>query len=101
MKCDRALYMIILIQMILKSSFNHLTKFKQIMPDNTDEDKMIERLIIHKNMIGWLITKLQSEGIECKRTTANDPNGDILLINSDDVPRVKQIVRQIQQDYTQ
>lgn len=69
------------------------------MADQTDEDKMIERLIIHKNMIGWLIKKLEAEGIECQRTTGNDSKGDILLINSEDVPRVKEIVLQIQKEY--
>ena len=39
------------------------------MTDQTDEDKMMERLLIHKNMIGWLIKKLKAEGIECQRTT--------------------------------
>lgn len=69
------------------------------MSDMTDEDKMIERLIIHRNMIGWVIEKLQEEGIEAKRTTGNDSSGDILVIDSNDVPRVKEIVRQIQQQY--
>ncbi|GCL43419.1 hypothetical protein [Dolichospermum planctonicum] len=68
------------------------------MADQTDEDKMIERLTIHKNMIGWLIEKLQQEGIECQRTTGNDSKGDILCINPEDVPRVKEIVRQIKKD---
>lgn len=69
------------------------------MSDFTDEDKKIERLIIHKNLIGWLIKKLKAEGIKCERTTGDDPDGDILLLNSDDVPRVKEIVRQIQKQY--
>lgn len=69
------------------------------MTDQTDEDKMMERLVIHKNMIGWLIKKLQAEGIKCQRTTGNDPNGDILLINPEDEPRVKNIIRKIQQEY--
>lgn len=69
------------------------------MAELTDEEKMMERLTIHKNLIGWLIKKLEEEKIQCKRTTGNDPNGDILLINPDDVPRVKEIVRQIQKQY--
>jgi hypothetical protein len=69
------------------------------MADLTDEDKMIERLIIHKNMIGWLIKKLQAEGIECQRTTGNDPNGDILLIHPEDEPIVQEMIRKIQQEY--
>ncbi|MEA5617578.1 hypothetical protein VB711_06960 [Cronbergia sp. UHCC 0137] len=71
------------------------------MTDQTDEDKMMERLLIHKNMIGWLIEKLKAEGIECQRTTGNDPNGDILLINPEDEPRVKNMIRKIQQEYNQ
>lgn len=69
------------------------------MAELTDEDKKMERLTIHKNLIGWLIKKLKGEGIECKRTIGDDPDGDILLLNSEDVPRVKEIVRQIQQQY--
>lgn len=69
------------------------------MAELTDEERMMERLTIHKNLIGWLIKKLKEEKIQCKRTTGNDSNGDILLINPDDVPRVKEIVRQIQKQY--
>jgi hypothetical protein len=48
------------------------------MTERTDEDKIIERLTIHKNLIGWLIKQLEAEGISCKRTTGNDKNGDIM-----------------------
>ncbi|WP_342597911.1 hypothetical protein VKI21_12725 [Cyanobacterium aponinum UTEX 3222] len=65
----------------------------------TDEDKMIERLTIHKNLIGWIIEELEAEGIEARRTTGNDSSGDVLIVNSEDVPRVKEIVRQIQKEY--
>lgn len=65
----------------------------------TDEDKMIERLTIHKNLIGWVIKKLQEEGIKAERTTGNDSSGDILVVDSNDVAKVKSIVRQIQQKY--
>jgi hypothetical protein len=69
------------------------------MTDLTDEDKMMERLLIHKNMIGWLIKELQAEGIKCQRTTGNDPNGDILLINPEDESKVQEIIRKIQHKY--
>jgi hypothetical protein len=62
----------------------------------TDEDRMIYHLTVHKTMISWLINKLQAEGIQAQRTTGNDPNGDILLINPDDIPRVQQLIREIQ-----
>jgi len=33
------------------------------MTDQTDEDKMMERLVIHKNMIGWLYSKRLEAGL--------------------------------------
>ncbi|MCF4968677.1 hypothetical protein [Nostoc sp. CMAA1605] len=65
----------------------------------TDEDKMIYKLTVHKKFIGWVIEKLKEEGIAAKRTTGNDPNGDILIINPEDAPLVKEIVRKIQNKY--
>lgn len=66
------------------------------MPDRdypTDEDRMIEVYRTHRDFIGWVIDRLRDEGIEARRTTSNDPNGDILIVNESDVPRVKEIVR--------
>lgn len=73
-------------------------KFSGIMDETflTDEDRMIYRLTVHRNMITWLITRLADEGIQASRTTGNDPHGDILLLEPDDVPRVQQIIRTIQ-----
>ncbi len=65
----------------------------------TDEDRMMHQLLVHKNFIGWVIDKLEEEGIPCSRTTGNDRKGDILIINESDVPRVKKIIRQIQNKY--
>ncbi|MBD2778963.1 hypothetical protein [Iningainema tapete] len=65
----------------------------------TDEDKMIYKLIVHRNFIGWVIDKLKEEGIFAERTTGNNRNGDILIIKPEDAPRVQEIVRQIQNKY--
>ncbi|MEG4283578.1 hypothetical protein QUB68_10660 [Microcoleus sp. A006_D1] len=59
----------------------------------TDEDELIARLEVHRDMIGWLIMELSKEGIQAKRTTGNNPKGDILIVNQQDVPRVKQLLR--------
>lgn len=59
----------------------------------TDEDELIARLEVHRDMIGWLIMELSKEGIQAKRTTGNNPKGDIFIVNQQDVPRVKQILR--------
>jgi len=59
----------------------------------TDEDEQIARLEVHRDMIGWVIIELGKEGIQAKRTTGNNPKGDILIVNEQDVPRVKQLLR--------
>lgn len=64
-----------------------------------DEDKMIYKLKVYRDFIGWVINKLKEEGISAQRTIENDRKGDILLINPDDAPRVKEIIRQIQKKY--
>lgn len=68
------------------------------MADNfpTDEDRMIYRLQVHRNMITWVIKRLANAGIEAKRTTGNAPQGDIVLLDPADIPRVQQIIREIQ-----
>lgn len=65
----------------------------------TDEDRMMYKLQVHKKMIGWVIDKLKEEGIPAKRTTGNDSSGDILIINEKDAPRVQAIIKQIQRKY--
>jgi hypothetical protein len=64
-----------------------------------DEDKMIYKLKVHRDFIGWIIEQLKEEGISAKRTTGNDRKGDILLINQADVPRVQEIIREINKKY--
>lgn len=66
---------------------------------DTDEDGMAHRLFVHRDMIGWVIKQLAQEGIQCERTTGNDRNGDILIINEQDTSRVKQIIRDYQNKY--
>ncbi|MEG4418279.1 hypothetical protein QUA70_06670 [Microcoleus sp. LAD1_D5] len=46
-------------------------------------------------MIGWLIIELSKEGIQAQRTTGNSPKGDILIVDDRDVPRVKQLLRNL------
>lgn len=59
----------------------------------TDEDEQIARLEVHRDMIGWVIIELRKEGIQAKRTRGNNPKGDILIVNEQDVPLVKQLLR--------
>ena len=68
------------------------------MSDNfpTDEDRLIYKLHVHKNMITWIIKRLSEAGIQAKRTRGNNPHGDVVLLDPVDVPRVQQIIREIQ-----
>lgn len=61
----------------------------------TDEDKMIAKLELHRDIIGKMIELLKKNGIECERTTGNDSNGDILYFNPEDEPKVKAIIRNL------
>ena len=60
----------------------------------TDEDRGAARLFIHRDLIGWIINELEKEGIQAERTINNNRNGDILVVAKEDVPRVKQLIRQ-------
>ncbi len=59
----------------------------------TDEDQQIARLEIHRDMIGWVITELHKEGIRAERTTGGSSKGDILIVDREEVARVKQLLR--------
>lgn len=65
----------------------------------TDEDKMIHHLQVHRDLISWTINTFRQEGISCERTIGNDSNGDILYHNLEDEPRIKQIIREINARY--
>ena len=65
----------------------------------SDEDRQIERLLVHKNLIGWLIAELEKQGIEAKRTTNNSPKGDILIVDKEDAVRVREILRNLNEKF--
>ncbi len=65
----------------------------------TDEDRMIDSYKAHRDLITWIMNKLQAEGIDCRRTTSNDSHGDILYYKHEDAPRVKEIIREINSKY--
>ncbi len=65
----------------------------------TDEDKMIQKLTEHKNLIGWMITLFQKENIQSERTYKNDPKGDIYYPDDKDTEKVKEIVRDLNKKF--
>ncbi|MEG4853419.1 hypothetical protein QUB10_21340 [Microcoleus sp. B5-D4] len=65
----------------------------------TDEDQQISRLEVHRDLIGWVIQELERANIYSQRTIGNDPKGDILIINPEDAPKVKEIIADIQRKF--
>ena len=65
----------------------------------TDEDALIARLLIHRDLIGWIIKELKKQGISAERTTGGSSKGDILIVRKEDVPRVKQLLRSWQNKF--
>jgi hypothetical protein len=68
-------------------------------PESTYEDLQIARLIIHRDLIGWIIQSLSLVGILAKRTKGNNVNGDIRLLAVADVTAAKTRLRQISEEF--
>jgi hypothetical protein len=67
--------------------------------DLTDEDRMIYKLIVHRNLIGWFIKRCAEQNIPCERTSGNDSHGDIAINNPEDESLVKELIHTIQKQY--
>ena len=67
--------------------------------ENTDEDKQIARLQVHRDLIQWVIDELEKEGIEALRTSGGNSKGDILIVDENQVTRVKEILRQFRKQF--
>jgi hypothetical protein len=66
------------------------------MPEMSDEDRLIRVLELHKALKLWTIAILLQQGISCQETYGNDEKGDIIVINSADIPLVQQLLDEIQ-----
>ncbi len=67
----------------------------------TDEDKMIQKLTLHKKMIGWILNLLGKEKIESERTYGNDSKGDIYYPSENDTEKIQKLVRDLNQKYNE
>ena len=65
----------------------------------SDEDNLIHKLTVHKKLKMFVMNELSKEGIPCEETSGNDPQGDILVVNPEDVPRAKEIIKSINSRY--
>jgi hypothetical protein len=64
----------------------------------TDEDRQIQRLLIHRNLVGWIIARLRQASIAAVRTVGNDENGDIRLLQTEDIFKAKTVLRTVQEE---
>lgn len=69
------------------------------MSEFSDEDRLIRVLQLHKALKQWTIALLWQQGIACQETYGNDEKGDILVTNPGDVPRVQQLLDEIQRQF--
>ncbi|MGL5059689.1 MAG: hypothetical protein ACRC62_06875 [Microcoleus sp.] len=60
------------------------------------EDKIIEKIILHRDIKELVIQELRTAGIPCQETQFTDPRGDILIISPNDAAKVKQLIRALQ-----
>ena len=62
---------------------------------------MIQKLTLHKKMIGWILNLLGKENIESKRTYGNDAKGDIYYPSENDTEKMQKLVRELNQKYNE
>ncbi len=67
----------------------------------TDEDKLIERLEVHRELVGWIIQELERKGIKAERTTKNNSKGDIRIDGHSDLTRLQNVLLQIKERFNQ
>ncbi len=67
----------------------------------TDEDKMIYHLELHRDTITWLCKQLDRNGIKHIRTRGNSSEGDILLINPEHAELVRQMIKDFHKKFNE
>lgn len=66
----------------------------------TDADDVKRKIDVHEGLKDYVIKELQDNGIECKETDWYDRNGDILIVNIEDVPQARKIVQRLKQKFS-
>ena len=52
---------------------------------------------VHRDLVGWIINKLEESGIQAKRTTGSNEKGDSEISNRNTMPQVKKILCQVRE----
>lgn len=66
----------------------------------TDADDVKRKIDVHEGLKNYVM-ELRKEGIECQGTDWYDRNGDILIVNPDEVTRAKEIIRKLKRKFHQ
>jgi hypothetical protein len=56
---------------------------------------LIRKIQLHEALKHWVMQQLRAEGIECQEQGFYEKKGDILIVNSKDVPRSLEIIQEI------
>jgi hypothetical protein len=56
---------------------------------------LIRKIQLHENLKAWVIEQLRTEGIECEEQDFYEENGDILIVNPEDVSRALAVIQKI------
>ncbi|MCB1159051.1 MAG: hypothetical protein H7A25_00240 [Leptospiraceae bacterium] len=65
----------------------------------TDEDGLIYKLRVHRDLVTKVLKLLKSEGISSERTRNNDPNGDIIIFRVSDRNKVHRLMQKLKEVY--
>lgn len=65
----------------------------------TDEDRMIYQLELHRDLTSYICSCLDKASIPYKKTVGNDQRGDVLLIERKDIPAVKDMINQLDKKF--
>ncbi|MGA1284201.1 MAG: hypothetical protein ACO34J_09110 [Prochlorothrix sp.] len=61
------------------------------------EDAIIAKLELHRDIKELVMRELRQIGIPCQETPFTDTNGDIILLNPQDIPKAQALIQTLQQ----
>lgn len=61
------------------------------------EDAIIAKLELHRDIKELVMRELRQMGVPCQETPFTDANGDIILLNPQDIPKAQALIQTLQQ----
>lgn len=59
----------------------------------SDEDRMIEKLEVHRDLVNHVVKLLNDANIKSEPSKDNDPRGDVIILNREDVEKAKTLLK--------